>query len=298
MQVKTISETNFPGLTKVKSGKVRDVYEVDGYLLIVATDRISAFDVILPDAIPGKGALLTQISTFWFGMMADIIPNHLVSADVNNYPDACKPYAEDLKGRSMLVKKADPLPVECIVRGYIAGSAWNEYKASKTVCGINLPEGLVESARFERPLFTPSTKAEIGEHDENISFEQMESIIGSEMAERLRDVSIAVYERAAAWALTRGVIIADTKFEFGLVDGELVLIDEILTPDSSRFWLTSEYQAGKGQESLDKQFVRDYLLSIGWDKKPPTPSLPQDVIEQTAARYLEAYRMITGKGEI
>jgi phosphoribosylaminoimidazole-succinocarboxamide synthase len=274
---------------------VRDVYEVDDKLLIVATDRISAFDVILADGVPGKGIILTQMSTFWFDLVKDIVPNHLVATDVDEYPRICQPHADGLRGRSMLVKKAEPLPVECIVRGYIAGSAWNEYKVNGTVCGIELPEGLVESDKFPEPLFTPSTKAELGDHDENISFEQMKSIVGDDMGQRLRDISITVYKRAAEWALSRGIILADTKFEFGVADGELILIDEIFTPDSSRFWLTREYVAGRGQESLDKQFVRDYLLSTGWDKTPPPPSLPEEVVDQTRERYLEAYRIITGK---
>ncbi len=298
MKTGAVLETNFPGLTKLKSGKVRDIYTVDDYLLIVATDRVSTFDVVLPDGIPQKGVLLTQMSAFWFDMMEDIVPNHVISVDVDRYPDACKPYVDDLRGRSMLVKKADPLPVECIVRGCISGSAWGEYKKHQTVCGMELPAGLVESAKFDEPLFTPSTKADIGEHDENISFEKMKEIIGEALANKVKDTSIAVYERAVEWAHPRGVIIADTKFEFGLVDNELILIDEVLTPDSSRFWLIDDYKEGQSQESLDKQFVRDYLTSIGWDKNPPAPSLPEDVIEQTAARYREAYKMITGKENI
>ena len=273
MKKEAVLQTNFSGLNKARSGKVRDVYEVDDKLLIVATDRISAFDVILADGVPGKGIILTH---------------------VDDYPQACRPYADELRGRSMLVKKAEPLPVECIVRGYIAGSAWNEYKVSGTVCGIKLPEGLVESDKFPEPLFTPSTKAAIGDHDENISLEQMKSIVGDEMGQRLSDISIAVYKRAAEWALSRGIILADTKFEFGVADGELILIDEIFTPDSSRFWLMREYEAGRGQESLDKQFVRDFLLAAGWDKTPPPPSLPEEVVNQTRERYLEAYRIITG----
>ena len=294
MKKEAVLQTNFSGLNKARSGKVRDVYEVDDKLLIVATDRISAFDVILADGVPGKGIILTQMSKFWFDLVKDIVPNHLVATDVDDYPQACRPYADGLRGRSMLVKKAEPLPVECIVRGYIAGSAWNEYKVSGTVCGIKLPEGLVESDKFPEPLFTPSTKAAIGDHDENISLEQMKSIVGDEMGQRLSDLSIAVYKRAAEWALGRGIILADTKFEFGVADGELILIDEIFTPDSSRFWLTREYEAGRGQESLDKQFVRDYLLATGWDKTPPPPSLPEEVVNQTRERYLEAYRIITG----
>ena len=275
-------------------GKVRDIFDLGDQLLIVATDRISAFDVVLPDPIPYKGEVLTKISLFWFDLLGDIVPNHLLSADECDLPESLADHASALRGRFMLVKKAEVFPVECIVRGYLAGSGWKEYQEHGTVCGQALPEGLVESSRLPEPIFTPSTKAAIGEHDENISFEQMVGIIGAEAAERLRDVSIALYSAARDHAATRGIIIADTKFEFGLVDGEITLIDEVLTPDSSRFWPADEYEPGRGQASFDKQFVRDWLETTDWDKKPPAPALPEDVIVMTAEKYVEAYETITG----
>ncbi|MDO8880575.1 MAG: phosphoribosylaminoimidazolesuccinocarboxamide synthase [Coriobacteriia bacterium] len=275
-------------------GKVRDIFDMGSELLIVATDRISAFDVVLPDPIPYKGEVLTKISLFWFDLLGDVVPNHLISADECDLPDALTDHASSLRGRFMLVKKAQVFPVECIVRGYLAGSGWKEYQASGTVCGQKLPEGLVESSRLPEPIFTPSTKAAIGDHDENISFERMVEIVGAEHAGRLRDVSIALYSAARDHAASRGIIIADTKFEFGLVDGEITLIDEVLTPDSSRFWPAEEYVPGSGQQSYDKQFVRDWLEASGWDKTPPAPALPEDVIVMTAEKYVEAFETITG----
>ncbi len=276
-------------------GKVRDIFDLGDRLLIVATDRISAFDVVLPDPIPYKGQVLTQISLFWLHELADTVPNHLISADPADLPADFRAYASSLAGRMMLVRKAEVFPVECIVRGYLAGSGWKEYQERGTVCGQPLPAGLLESSRLPEPIFTPSTKAAVGEHDENISFERMVDLIGREHAERLRDVSIELYSRAAEYARTRGIIIADTKFEFGLIDGEVTLIDEVLTPDSSRFWPADSYEPGHGQPSFDKQFVRDWLEASGWDKKPPAPHLPEDVIVMTAEKYVEAYEAITGE---
>jgi len=280
-------------LTPSSQGKVRDIYELGKALLIVATDRISAFDVVLPDPVPYKGEVLTKISQFWFDKLAGIVPNHFLSADECDLPESLAHHTDGLRGRFMLVKKAKVFPVECIVRGYLAGSGWKEYQASGTVCGQKLPEGLVESSRLPEPIFTPSTKAEIGDHDENISFERMGEIIGAEHAERLCEVSLALYAAARDHAAARGIIIADTKFEFGLVDGEVTLIDEVLTPDSSRFWPADEYEPGHGQPSFDKQFVRDWLERTGWDKTPPAPQLPEDIIAVTAEKYIEAYEMLT-----
>ncbi len=282
-------------LRPTSQGKVRDLFDLGDRMLLVATDRLSAFDVILPDAIPYKGEVLTKISLFWFDVLDDVVANHLISADVADLPSEFVPYAETFAGRFMLAKKAEVFPVECIVRGYLAGSGWNEYRTSGTVCGQKLPEGLVESSRLPEPIFTPSTKAEIGEHDENISFERVVELIGEEHANALRDASIKLYSRAAKHALDCGIIIADTKFEFGLVDGVVTLVDEVLTPDSSRFWPADSYEPGKGQPSFDKQFVRDWLQSSGWDKKPPAPELPEDIITITAEKYVEAYEMITGE---
>lgn len=291
MSSNIVMQTDFKGLGPVKRGKVRDVYDLGDSLLIISTDRISAFDVILPNGIPQKGFVLNQLSRFWFEKTSDIIPNHLISTDVNQFPDICSPYRELLEGRSMLVKKASPLPVECIVRGYLSGSGWKEYQKTGTVCNILLPPGLSESSRLEEPLFTPSTKAEIGEHDENITFEKMQEIIDPELAMRVKAVSISLYRRAAEIALTKGIIIADTKFEFGMAEGRLILIDEALTPDSSRFWPLDKYQPGKGQDSYDKQFVRDYLLSIKWETLPEMPSLPEEVVKKTSEIYLKAYKL-------
>jgi len=283
------------GLSPDSQGKVRDLYDLGDQLLLVASDRISAFDFVLPDAIPFKGEVLTKLSLFWFELLGNVVPNHLLSADVADLPAEFAPYADWLRGRFMLVKKARVYPVECIVRGYLAGSGLNEYQRQGTVCGIELPGGLVESSRLEEPIFTPSTKAEIGDHDENISFQRMVEIVGPEVAEGLREKSIAVYSTAREHAAGRGIIIADTKFEFGAVDGELTLVDEVLTPDSSRFWPAETYEPGRSQPSFDKQFVRDWLEASGWDKQPPAPALPRDVVEATSAKYIQAYEMITGR---
>ena len=282
-----VLKTTIDGLPAPRRGKVRDIYETDDYLLIVATDRVSAFDVVLPDGIPGKGQVLTQVSGFWFGQLADLVPHHLISLEVADFPAACQPYREQLAGRSMLVEKAQPLPVECIVRGYLAGSGWKEYGQTQSVCNIRLPAGLRESEELPEPIFTPSTKAPEGEHDENIAFDAVERLIGSSLAEQVRDISLALYRRALALAKTKGFLLADTKFEFGLKDDQLLLIDEVFTPDSSRFWRADIYQPGTAQDSYDKQIIRDYLLSINWDKKPPAPNLPPEIIERAAARYQE-----------
>ena len=291
-----VMTTKFPELPAPKRGKVRDIYDLGNELLIVATDRISAFDVVLPNGIPKKGKVLTQISKFWFNKTRDIIPNHMISTDVDDYPKVFWNHREILQERSMLVKKARPLPVECIVRGYISGSGWKEYQRSNSICGIKLPPGLVESSKLERPIFTPSTKAEEGKHDENIPFDRVVDTLGEELAHRIRTISINIYNRAMEIAEEKGIIIADTKFEFGFDEDtvELMLIDELLTPDSSRFWPKDEYQPGRTQRSFDKQFVRDYLISIEWNKKPPAPSLPPDVVEKTTEKYIEALRRLTG----
>ena len=280
----------------LRQGKVRDIYDLGDLILMVATDRISAFDVIMPSPIPGKGRVLTRMSRFWFEMMEGIVPNHLVTADVEGFPEACHPYIDIIRDRSMLVRKAEPISVECIVRGYLSGSGWKSYLESGRVCGLRLPEGLQESDRLSEPLFTPSTKADIGAHDENISFEQVEDMLGRDLAGRLRDVSMAIYKRAVDFAGSRGIIIADTKFEFGLIDGKLALIDEILTPDSSRFWPKDTYRPGRAQKSFDKQYVRDYLVSLGWNQRPPAPALPPEVVENTRRKYEEALRRLTGGG--
>jgi len=292
MENKGLMETAFPGLKPAVRGKVRDTYEVEGRLLIVTTDRISAFDVIMPNPIAGKGKILNNMSAFWFRKMEKIINNHLISTDPLTYPEVCRPYLEMLEGRSMLVKKAKPLPVECIVRGYLSGSGWKDYCESKTVSGINLPEGLRESDRLPEPIFTPSTKAEAGEHDLSITRADMENMIGAELARRVVEISIAVYNRAQKIADEAEIIIADTKMEFGMVDGELILIDELLTPDSSRFWPKDDYEPGRPQKSFDKQFLRDYLISINWDQKPPAPVLPPEIIEKTGEKYAEALRRL------
>ena len=279
--------TTIDGLPIPRRGKVRDIYETDDYLLIVATDRVSAFDVVLPDGIPGKGRVLTEVSGFWFRELADVVPHHLLSLEVADFPAACQPYRDQLDGRAMLVKKAEPLPVECIVRGYLAGSGWKEYGQTQSVCGIRLPAGLRESEELPGPIFTPSTKAPEGEHDENIAFAEVERLLSRHLAERVRDISLALYRRALALARTKGFLLADTKFEFGLKDGQLLLIDEVFTPDSSRFWRADTYRPGTAQDSYDKQIIRDYLLSINWDKQPPAPHLPHAIIERAAARYQE-----------
>lgn len=275
-------------------GKVRDIYDLGDKLLLVASDRISAFDFILKDPIPYKGEILTRLSLFWFDFLKDVIPTHFLSADVADLPEPFAAHADYLRGRFMLVKKAEVFPTECIVRGYLAGSGLKEYNKSGTLCGIQLPAGLVNSSKFEEPLFTPSTKAEIGDHDENISFERMEELLGADMAAQLRDASLKVYTRGRDHAASRGIIIADTKFEFGLIDGQLTLVDEVLTPDSSRFWPADEYEPGKNQPSFDKQFVRDWLESTDWDKTTEPPTLPADVIETTSQKYIHAYEIITG----
>ncbi|ABW68173.1 phosphoribosylaminoimidazolesuccinocarboxamide synthase [Desulfosudis oleivorans] len=289
-----VYHTDFPGLNLLKRGKVRDVYDFGDRLLIVATDRLSAFDVVMPDPIPGKGEILTQISLFWFDQVKDIVRNHLISSDVNDYPEACRPYAETLAGRSMLVTKTEPLAIECVVRGYLSGSGWKSYQKDRTVCGISLPDGLRESDRLPEPIFTPSTKAEAGQHDINISFDEAANIAGRETTEKARDLSLAIYRRGVEVADARGIIIADTKFEFGFVDGELILIDEVLTPDSSRFWPRDGYAPGGPQQSFDKQYVRDYLLSLNWNQKPPAPDLPPDVVANTRKKYSEALDLLVG----
>lgn len=294
----TVKTTDFSDLLLVHRGKVRDMYALPGHddkLLMVATDRISAYDVVMDDAIPGKGAILTRLSLFWFDLLGDIVENHLITANVEEYPAVCRPYAEQLRGRSMLVKKTRPLTIECIVRGYISGSFWSAYTKDTNVCGFALPAGMRESDKFAQPLFTPSTKAELGTHDENISFETMEKIVGAELAREIARISTALYQRAADYALQKGIIIADTKFELGLLGDRLILIDEVLTPDSSRFWPLDRYAPGKGQPSYDKQYLRDYLSSLDWDKNPPPPPLPAEIVEKTRERYEEALRLLTEK---
>ncbi|HKN16558.1 MAG TPA: phosphoribosylaminoimidazolesuccinocarboxamide synthase [Candidatus Sulfotelmatobacter sp.] len=288
-------QTDFPDLQLHASGKVRDVYQLDAdRLLFVATDRISAFDYVLATGIPHKGRVLSQISLFWFDFLSDIVSNHLITADVERYPQMLQKYADQLRGRSMVVRRAQMFPVECVVRGYISGSAWKEYKATGKVCGIELPAGLRESQAFPEPIFTPSTKATSG-HDENISFAQMCDIVGTETASTLRDLTLRVYKKAADYARQRGIIIADTKFEFGRTAKGITLADEVLTPDSSRFWPADKYEPGRAQESYDKQYVRDYLEEIRWNKQPPAPALPAEVAQHTSEKYLDAYRQITGK---
>jgi phosphoribosylaminoimidazole-succinocarboxamide synthase len=284
-------ETSLPGIQFLNRGKVRDLYAVGDRLLIVATDRLSAFDVVLPTPIPDKGRVLTQLSLFWFDLLRDIIPNHVLSA--TDFPPELEAYRAQIEGRSMLCRKTNPLPVECVVRGYLSGSGWKDYRATGKICGIPLPAGLQESDRLPNAIFTPSTKATAG-HDENISFDEAASRIGSELAERVRAVSLEIYRRAAAYAEPRGIILADTKFEFGLVGDQLIWIDEALTPDSSRFWPAEGYQPGRAQPSFDKQYVRDYLERIGWNKQPPGPELPAEVVQATRAKYREAYRQLTG----
>jgi len=290
-----VLSTDFKDIKLVSRGKVRDIYDCGDTLLIIATDRISAFDVVLPDGIPCKGAVLSQMSAYWFAEMHELIDNHFISADPAAFPPLCRAHAETLKGRAMLVKKAKPLPVECVVRGYLAGSGWTEYQRNGSICGIPIEKGLKESSRLEEPIFTPTTKAEQGTHDENITMEKVEEIIGAELARRVREASLRLYARGSEMARRKGIIICDTKFEFGLFRGDLILIDEVLTPDSSRFWPEDEYQPGRPQRSFDKQFVRDYLLTLSWDKTPPAPHLPDDIIRKTSERYQEAFTRITGK---
>jgi phosphoribosylaminoimidazole-succinocarboxamide synthase len=287
-----IVETNLSNLNLINRGKVRDIYEVDNYLLIVASDRISAFDVIMPNPIPGKGKILTAMSAFWFDQMKDIVDNHLVETDVAKLPAVCGPYREILEGRTMLVQKARPLPVECIVRGYLSGSGWKDYRQGKPVSGIRLPDRLKESAKLSEPIFTPSTKAEMGVHDEPISQEEMAGIIGGELTKTIINIAMKVYAKASRIADAAGIIIADTKMEFGMIDDRLILIDELLTPDSSRFWPKEDYEEGRAQKSYDKQYLRDYLLSIEWDQRPPAPTLPDDVIINTKEKYEEALRRL------
>lgn len=291
------SEITIPDLKLFKKGKVREVYEVGENLLIVASDRISAYDYVLPSLIPNKGKILTQLSLFWFGYTELICPNHVISADVDEYPPVLRAHREKLEKRSMLVKKTEVIPVECVVRGYLAGSGWREYIASGKTSGVKLPEGMQQSDRLEEPIFTPATKAEEG-HDINISFKDMQKIVGSELAQKIRAVSLELYQKAILHALSKGIIIADTKFEFGLFDDELILVDEIFTPDSSRFWPVEYYSPGKSQLSLDKQFVRDYLDSTDWDKNSPPPPLPPEIVQQTSERYMEIFRLLTDKTEL
>jgi phosphoribosylaminoimidazole-succinocarboxamide synthase len=295
MKASSVLITGFETLTLKGRGKVRDIYDLGDSLLIVATDRISAFDVVMPNPIPDKGRVLTQLSKFWFDLTSEIVPNHVISAELKDFPKECQPYKEILEGRSMLVVKADPIPIECVVRGYLSGSGWEEYRKTGEICGISLPKGLVESVKLEEPIFTPATKAEAGLHDENINFERVEKAVGKDLAQRLKSLSIAVYKMARSFAEGEGILIADTKMEFGMRDGRLLLIDELLTPDSSRFWPKKEYRPGHSQKSFDKQFLRDYLLSIGWNKSPPAPRLPEVVIQKTRKKYLEAYERLAGK---
>jgi len=292
MEPNVLLRTEFKSLTLKGRGKVRDIYDFGDQLLIVATDRISAFDVVMPNPIPDKGKILTQLSRFWFDLTKEIVPNHVVSTRLKDFPLECQPYEEVLRGRSMLVVKTDVLPVECVVRGYLSGSGWEEYMRTGEVCGIPLPGGLLDSSKLEEPIFTPATKAEIGQHDENITFEEVEKIVGKSLAEKLRTLSITIYKKARDYAERRGILIADTKMEFGIKDGKLVLIDELLTPDSSRFWPKDEYRPGGPQKSFDKQFLRDYLLSIHWNKTPPAPELPEEVIQKTRQKYSEAYERL------
>jgi phosphoribosylaminoimidazole-succinocarboxamide synthase len=295
MSSHVISTTEFKTLKLKGRGKVRDIYDLGDRLLIVATDRMSAFDVVMPNPIPDKGRILTQLSRFWFDLTKDLVPNHVLSTEVGDYPKECQPYQEMLRGRSMLVVKTEVLPVECVVRGYLSGSGWEEYQKTGEVCGITLPKGLRESSKLEEPIFTPATKAEIGLHDENIPFEKVEKTVGKDLARKVKSISLAIYKKARDFAEQRGILIADTKMEFGMRGEKLILIDELLTPDSSRFWPENEYQPGGPQKSFDKQFLRDYLLSIRWDKSPPAPQLPEEIVRKTREKYLEAYERLVGK---
>ena len=295
MTTPVVSMTEFKSLTLKGRGKVRDIYDLGDQLLIVATDRISAFDVVMPNPIPDKGRILTQLSNFWFDLTKDIVPNHILSTEVGNYPKECQSYQEILRSRSMLVVKTDVLPIECVVRGYLSGSGWEEYQKTGEVCGITLPKGLRESSKLEEPIFTPATKAEIGLHDENISFEKVEKTVGKDLARKVRSISLSIYKEARDFAEQRGILIADTKMEFGMTGEKLILIDELLTPDSSRFWPKHDYRPGGPQKSFDKQYLRDYLLSIRWDKSPPAPQLPEEIVRKTREKYLEAYERLVGK---
>jgi phosphoribosylaminoimidazole-succinocarboxamide synthase len=288
-----MAEDTLSGLTLFNRGKVRDIYDLGDNLLLVASDRISAFDVILPTLIPDKGKILTALSVYWFNVIKDILPHHLITTDVDQFPAACQPHKAKLEGRTMLVKKSLPAPVECIVRGYLAGSGWKDYQKTGAVCGIPLPKGLVEAARLDEPIFTPSTKAPVGAHDVNITFDEMVTKVGKKRAEKMRDATVAIYSRARALAETKGIIIADTKFEFGIEGDEIILIDEVLTPDSSRFWPMAGYEPGKTPDSFDKQFVRDYLVNLPWDMKSPAPELPPDIVKKTQDKYLEALKRLT-----
>jgi len=294
MTTPIVLETSLSGLKPPKRGKVRDIYDLGDSLLIVATDRISAFDVVLPNAIPEKGRVLTQISKYWFSKTETIVRNHLISTEVKDYPSACKPHAAVLEGRSMLVKKAEPLPVECIVRGDLSGSGLKEYREKGSISGIKLPSGLREASRLPEPIFTPSTKAEVGDHDVNIDFDTVVKLVGKDVAGKIKQYTLGIYTRACELAEAKGIIIADTKFEFGVFNGEVILIDEVLTPDSSRFWPKGDYKEGVVQKSFDKQFVRDYLLALKWDQRPPAPVLPDDVVKKTSEKYLEVLMMLTG----
>ncbi len=289
-----VRETDFGGVKLLKRGKVRDIYDLGDKLLMVATDRMSAFDVVMPDPIPDKGKILTQISLFWFDIIKPLIQNHVISSDVRDYPSECRQYSDILNKRSMLVRKTEPLPVECVVRGYLSGSGWSSYQERGEICGIRLPKGLKESDRLPEPVFTPSTKEEVGTHDINIDFDETVKIIGKKLAERVKELSIEIYMRGTKLAAQKGIIIADTKFEFGLIDNDVIIIDEVLTPDSSRFWPKDSYKPGGPQLSFDKQYLRDYLTSIKWNKKPPAPSLPKDVIDNTRSKYMEALKRLTG----
>ena len=288
-----VYQTDFKGLNLKARGKVRDIYDLGSSLLIVATDRLSAFDVVMAEPIPGKGQVLTAISAYWFKQLAEVVPNHLIAMDPKDYPGECQAYSDQLAGRSMLVKKAEPLSIECIVRGYLAGSGYKDYLQSGLVCGYKLPEGLQNSSKLPEPLFTPSTKAEMGTHDVNITLDQARAAVGAEVADQVAGLSLELYTRASRIAEEKGIILADTKFEFGIYNGEIILIDEVLTPDSSRFWPKDQYQPGRSQPSFDKQFVRDYLLTLDWDQAPPPPTLPVEIIEKTAEKYQEALRRLT-----
>ncbi len=289
-----LTEVQLPGIPHFSSGKVRDVYELGDRLLIVASDRISAFDCVLPNGIPEKGEVLTQMSVFWFGRLRQMVPTHFLNADITEYPAELQPFADKLAGRSMLVRKAKMIPVECVARGYLAGSGWKDYKRNGELCGIHLPAGLRESDKLPEPIFTPASKAQSG-HDENITFAAVVELVGQSVADRLRSLTLEIYSSASQYAEEHGIILADTKFEFGFIDGELVLGDEVLTPDSSRFWPRDSYSPGGPQKSYDKQFVRDYLETLSWDKRPPAPALPPDVVERTSQKYVEAYRVLTGR---
>jgi phosphoribosylaminoimidazole-succinocarboxamide synthase len=295
MSSHVISTTEFKTLKLKGRGKVRDIYDLGDRLLIVATDRMSAFDVVMPNPIPDKGRILTQLSNFWFDLTRNLVPNHVLSTEVGDYPKECQPYQEMLRSRSMLVVKTEVLPVECVVRGYLSGSGWEEYQKTGEVCGITLPKGLRESSKLEEPIFTPATKAEIGLHDENIPFEKVEKTVGKDLARKVKSISLAIYKKASDFAEQRGILIADTKMEFGMRGGKLILIDELLTPDSSRFWPKDDYRPGGPQKSFDKQYLRDYLLSIRWDKSPPAPQLPEEIVRKTREKYLDAYERLVGK---